>query len=342
MLRRLAGTLALGYTALLVALQAAFSSPFQQLEWLRLIDTLGLWLYLPLPFVLCAALAARSRSALALLVPALWFGVEYGQLFAPHPAPASGSQLRVLTWNLLYINEDAATVSAAIRSERPDIVTLQELGIPMSAGLERELSGQFPYRLLAPGAGTGGLGILSRYPIEARDLDGATRQACRCQQVTVALDGRRFELINAHPPVPDFEWMALGDHDLPVGLETEAQDRVLAAVLRSVEQRKRPLLLAGDFNLTDRQPAYGLLRRSLGDAFRSGGWGLGLTFPNARSLGPLPLLPVIRIDYVFFSPEWSVGGAWNGERSVSDHRYLVADLALAGQASARLTRLPTK
>ena len=46
-----------------------------------------------------------------------------------------------------------------------------------------------------------------------------------------------------------------------------------------------PLIVIGDFNLTDQQSLYTSLTRHLRDAHREGGWGMGFTFtplPAAR------------------------------------------------------------
>jgi endonuclease/exonuclease/phosphatase (EEP) superfamily protein YafD len=89
----------------------------------------------------------------------------------------------------------------------------------------------------------------------------------------------------------------------------------------------QPLILAGDFNVTDREPAYGDLARGLLDAHLEVGLGPGSTWrPNEIKWLPLG---VARIDMVF-------GG--NGVRPVSmtvdctprgsDHCLIRASMAL--------------
>jgi endonuclease/exonuclease/phosphatase (EEP) superfamily protein YafD len=327
-LRSLVATLAAGYALAFVVLQLAFASPFQDTDLLRLINTLGLWLYLPLPFLLLVAVALRTRASLLLLVPLAWFAVEYGSLFMPRTASQQGLALQVMTWNVLFKNRDVAGVTGAIRAEQPDIVTLQELGPALSAGLSRELQAEYPYMLLKPQLNTTGLGILSRFPLEQVPPYTDPTGDCRCQHVWVRIGEQRIEIVNVHPSVPQISSTIVGRRHVPIALNTTRHERTIGLVLDRVEKRHGPLLLMGDFNMTDRQPAYQRVRGLLGDAYRDGGWGFGLTYPNARGVGRIRLPPIIRIDYVFYSPEWSVLSAWNGARPSSDHRYLVSRLVL--------------
>ena len=327
-LRSLVATLAAGYALMFVVLQLAFASPWSHADPLGLINTLGLWLYLPLPFVLLVAVALRTRAALLLLVPLVWFVVEYGSLFVPHSSSQQGLTLQVMTWNVLFENRDVAGVADAIRAEQPDIVTLQELGPALSDGLARELQAEYPYMLLAPQSNTRGLGILSRFPLEQVPPYADPTGNCRCQDVWIRIGEQRIEIVNVHPSVPHISSTMIGRRHVPIALDTSQHERTIGLVLDRVERRRGPLLLMGDFNMTDRQPAYQRVRGLLGDAYRDAGWGFGLTYPNARGVGRIRLPPIIRIDYVFYSPEWSVLGAWNGARPSSDHRYLVSRLVL--------------
>ena len=98
-----------------------------------------------------------------------------------------------------------------------------------------------------------------------------------------------------------------------------------------------PLVLLGDLNATEQNIAYRIVAGPLGDAWLSGGWGMGHTFPgdttsgsNRRRLGDVRIpMWLLRLDYIFYSEEWQVEDAWIGPWSgVSDHRPVVARLAL--------------
>jgi endonuclease/exonuclease/phosphatase family metal-dependent hydrolase len=98
-----------------------------------------------------------------------------------------------------------------------------------------------------------------------------------------------------------------------------------------------PVLALGDLNAGDLSRAHAIITDQLTDAWRAAGWGFGHTYPGATLDGnPRPRfygIPVprwlIRIDYVFCSPEWQILyaglGPWDGH---ADHRPVVATLAL--------------
>lgn len=89
-----------------------------------------------------------------------------------------------------------------------------------------------------------------------------------------------------------------------------------------------PTILLGDFNLTDQNDSYALLRDAgLTDAFRTAGWGFGATWP-VRKLG-MPF-PLVRIDYIWYSERIHCTQAWLGPDLGSDHLPLLADLTWSG------------
>ena len=86
---------------------------------------------------------------------------------------------------------------------------------------------------------------------------------------------------------------------MPTGLNPRQTNEPLDAALDGVDLRYSPLLVAGDFNVSDRQPKYRELRRELGDAFHDAGRGLGFSFPS-RTFQGFPELSIIRIDYILY------------------------------------------
>ena len=90
-----------------------------------------------------------------------------------------------------------------------------------------------------------------------------------------------------------------------------------------------PLIVIGDFNLTDQQSIYAPLTRHLRDSHRESGWGMGFTFTRFRRLG----LPMWRIDYVFHSSDLVALSSTMGDFGGSDHRPVIAKLAFRAPAS---------
>ena len=91
-----------------------------------------------------------------------------------------------------------------------------------------------------------------------------------------------------------------------------------------LEQEKLPFLLCGDFNSTPHQWTYARLAAGLTDVYRASGGFWGPTYPSSS--------PLVRIDFILASEEWSTGDVDVGGRLPSDHRSVVARLRLDGPA----------
>ncbi|MFM7425238.1 MAG: endonuclease/exonuclease/phosphatase family protein [Elainella sp.] len=320
------------YLLLLLGCQIAQLTPLNQLWPLQLIITFKVWLYLPLviliPFCL---LYIRKRVALLLLITLLWFSWDYGWCLLPHwtigPMP-----LRVMSWNIRYDNPSPEVIGQTILAQQPDVVALQALMNPNAQALAVLLQSRYPHQAFST---TAGLGIFSRYPLTPIQPSPAAIGS-RYQQVTItppeatetprsALP-QQFTLINVHLPTPSISISRLASIPIPTNFFTTKQNRHLAQLLQQMQTVSQPLLVMGDFNIGDRQPNYQRLRAQLGDAFYGVGWGLGLSYPVNR----LPPFPLVRIDYLFHSSQWQPQRIWQGQRTGSDHKYLVAELRPAG------------
>jgi endonuclease/exonuclease/phosphatase (EEP) superfamily protein YafD len=290
----------------------------------------GAWFYLPLPLLTATVWSRRNWLAgVWLAVPLVVFARDYGPSFLPSNVHDGDTVLRVMTANVLQDNDDYASLAALLAEQQPDVVAVQELGTAMAASLPEPLRERYPYQALHPAESWVGVGVFSRYPIEAQTAPNPDDGACLCQQVTVSVEGRLATLLNVHltPPLGvTFRDSAGG---LPAFPAPHVHERELSLrmILQRVEANRGPLVVLGDFNTNDGQPFYRLLRWRLADAHRGGGWGFGFTFPTQRDGYPLPF-SLIRIDYIFHDESWATRAAWTGNLPGSDHRYVVADLIL--------------
>jgi vancomycin resistance protein VanJ len=282
------GLCIIAYALAIGILHVVWRTSALEIWWVQLLNVFGLWLYLPLPLLVVFALFARPRlAALLLAVPLVCFGWEYGPQFLPRPRPAvaEGRPLRVMSWNVLFSNNDVTSVGKTILEQQADVVGLQELGYWQAARLERMMAGRYPYRVLHPG-GAGGLGVWSRYPIVQVDETKPWGVGCSCQRMVLDVQGQRIQLINAHPQAPQYKlryWKPLRWAPfflVPHSFDAAEQDIPIRTIVGDVQERSAPMIVVGDFNTSDRQPNYWLLRRYLKDAFREAGTGFGLTYPN--------------------------------------------------------------
>ncbi|MCU0492273.1 MAG: endonuclease/exonuclease/phosphatase family protein [Chloroflexaceae bacterium] len=293
----------------------------------------AIWLFAPLIVLLPLALLLRSlvlRGVVAVLL--LLFGLSFAGQLLPRGTAASNERpaLRLLTFNVLYGNDNADAVIAAIRAQNPDVVGMQELSGLVADAIQAELAAEYPYQFLQPAAFDQGMGIISRYPLRAtsRHPNGAWQQA------TLDMRGTPVTLLNVHLEAPhvDLGWSD-GWLRLPEVRTYDATQREWEAgqLFQLVDGTAGPLVLLGDFNLSDREPLYHAFDARLHDSFRETSWGPGYTFPNQpQRFSGLPTpLPLVRIDYI-----WSGGGLSPTHARVScagssDHCLVVADLVFA-------------
>lgn len=238
-----------------------------------------------------------------------------GGAAAPAGAAPAGA-FTAMTHNVGNGLAPPAALAAALCRSGADIVGLVELADAQAVAVAR-LTDRYPYQALYP-SGIPGKGLLSRFPITAtRQLD--LFPARPDLHALVEVDGRALTVIVAHPLPPRFHRR---------GFSFLAGTRAQLARLTALATAGGPTLLVGDFNLTDRHPLYrSKSAAGLVDAFQAAGSGRGYTFP-AR-LGPLPCLPLLRLDYIWHTRHLRATACWIGEAAGSDHRPVLARLAWA-------------
>jgi vancomycin resistance protein VanJ len=299
--------------------------------WLfELTDIFSVWMYLPLPLLAALAALRRDRSLTAWLVlPLAMFLVEYGGAFLPKrvAVAAAGTPLRVMTSNLMVDNQYPAGLEAVLEQENPDVVALQELNFRMANFLNARLRDRYPYQVLHPHVTDGGLGVLSRYPIQEVGPPGLEPGTCLCQHVRIDLGSEVVDLLSVHPDTPRVRFLTYKPVPLPRDFNDSSRDAEITMALARVADATGPLLVVGDFNTSDRQPFYRRLRERLDNAYEEAGWGFGYTYPTFIEFFTFPF-PLVRIDHVFYNQAWAARAAWSAALPGSDHRYLIADLLL--------------
>ena len=81
-----------------------------------------------------------------------------------------------------------------------------------------------------------------------------------------------------------------------------------------------PIIVAGDFNMSDASLIYDEVAAQLQDAWRGAGVGAGRTWPVAEAIGlPRVIQPLLRIDYIWHSADLRPTAATVGEAIGSDH-----------------------
>ncbi|NJK79668.1 MAG: hypothetical protein HC914_07105 [Chloroflexaceae bacterium] len=251
--------------------------------WLFLINSLAIYLFLPLLLLPIIILVTRHHV--------LWLGFGVGSLlwlsfygfFLPHTPPvrAEGRTLSVMTYNLLRHNLDTPEILDAIRAADADVVALQELNGTTAAAITNDLRGEYPYQLLEPGADTSGMGIISRYPLQSITDMNLTKGlpdgwVGPPQLVEVMFFKTRVTLLNVHAQSTNLGYG--GNVRLnPANIEESVRIREeqMHALLEVVAQRPGPLLLVGDLNTGYPSRAYDIIAEVLHDAWHEAGQARG-------------------------------------------------------------------
>jgi endonuclease/exonuclease/phosphatase family metal-dependent hydrolase len=216
-----------------------------------------------------------------------------------------------------------------IRDSNADLIGFQELSDAQGEALANELGKDYPHQVLFPG-GFAGKAVLSRYRITySEQLHLSTVRPDL--QTKIDIEGREITFLVAHPPPPRPHWRGL-----KFDRQTWEQIRSLAKL--AVDQP--PAVLLGDFNLADWWGEYAYLRgMGLKDAFQEAGIDKGNTLPTRigpwkrllalnRMLRGLPLLPLLRVDYIWYTKLLGCTQSWVGQDTGSDHLPVLAKLEM--------------
>ncbi|HEX7080922.1 MAG TPA: endonuclease/exonuclease/phosphatase family protein [Gammaproteobacteria bacterium] len=254
----------------------------------------------------CAALGA---SAVPNALPVLPYLVHDAP--AAEAARAADAPLELLEVNVQAGNRSYARLREIVMAESPDVLLVVELTQAWAEAL-RPLFRLYPHRVLRPAGGAFGVGLLSRYPLEAAHAFelGSTHAV----DARVLSPQGAFRLIGVHlrpPTAPG--WAA----------ERERQLDALAALRARIHE---PLVVAGDFNLTPYSPYFAdwTAETGLRDARRA--FGLGLSWPTF-----LPILG-IPIDHCVVSKEVTVVGFKRLPAFGSDHYPILIELQTGSSA----------
>ncbi len=267
--------------------------------------------------LLLVPVAVRRRSLL--LVAALGMMLAVG--FLAYRTPASGAKapmgptVSILAWNLHGEPLGQAGFAEVTRRTRPDVIVLEEAAISAES---EPLLAEWPIRRTFPDAATPpGMVILSRLPFtdEGRvDAPAAAWDRLRAPWVEVSQGGSRLTIVAVHLAFP------LASFPCPYCPDTrDAQAQALAAF--AAARAPARVVLAGDFNLTEREPAYRDLATAMTDVVADGG-------ATWRPMAVAWLPPVLRLDYVFASPGVPAAARIDCAGTESDHCPVVATIGL--------------
>lgn len=294
---------------------------WDSLEPLVVLDALTLVIYLPAWVVAAGALITRRwwLTAAAAVVVAAQLAFVMPELSAAAPVPEwarHASVVRVFDANVDKSFHFEPGYVRAIEQGRPDLITLEEFTpSALQAMVASGVLASFPYRCEAPAYGATGFLIASRLQLTG----------CRVQ--TVSWDGQPTPYM-----VQATLWSSVGPvavrlvHTLaPFPAYWREWSAALAAVDRSVRASgDADMLMVGDFNATWGNRGFAaLLADGLTDGAAARGKATDMTWPNGAIVPPF-----VRIDHVLTGDRLTVTQIATKVGFGSDHRYLVATVAI--------------
>jgi endonuclease/exonuclease/phosphatase (EEP) superfamily protein YafD len=270
--------------------------------------------------LLWATIARRWKIAgvqLALLVISV-FGLM-GLSFHSN-SQGSKDSLRLMTFNVQLMHKGTDNVLALIRQSNPDIFCLQECNSAPERPIVHQVRAALPAYEIAYAHG---LIIGTRLPLVSSKVVRLDPGRPMLEAV-VRFRERDITIANVHL-IPIFIDRYLldspgiiPDHLRIAGAERDIQLKLL---LDYAATQSQPLVLSGDFNAPAGAGFHRKLSKKLTDAFASVGSGFGYTIP-AR-------FPLMRLDFVYVSHDLGVQGCFVSDRVASDHRAVIADLAVS-------------
>jgi endonuclease/exonuclease/phosphatase (EEP) superfamily protein YafD len=298
---------------------------FDRFWWLALINSLAFYLFVPLVFVLPAAIWRRqSRLLLALALPLLAFIAFFGALFVPpavrgHPQ-AKGPMLTAMSFNLLWSNRNYADIVQAIQAAAPDIIGFQEATPKTIAALLPRLAGEYPYHTFTADNLSRSVGVLSRWPLDSVSaLPNPPLE--RALRVTLRVGDHLLTVVVAHLAPNNMLGYPLSQFTTLTAERYAVRDAESRYLQQDFRARAEPALLLCDCNMTDTSETHAILNATLRDSFQEAGWGLGHTL----SVGGIPF-PAQRVDYIWHTEDLIATAAQVGPDGGSDHRPIVATL----------------
>jgi vancomycin resistance protein VanJ len=332
-LRRLVHGAALSYTAGVVGYALLRPLVREREGWLELADDLEPWSYLPAPVLgLGGAILGCGTLATAGAALAATFGLRWGHRFlrrGPSRAKAD-ADLVVMTYNTLAWQREGDDLADSIVKANPDIVGLQEIGTRAAEYLARTLADRYPHHHITNGARASGAALLSRYPIADAEAFRASAGGHWWQRMTIETPRGPITYVNVHTRIPYLRMWHASRRRLSFPLEyvTDRRRGEIDLLTDMLSRIDGPVIVAGDFNMTERCRDHRLLSTMLRDAFRDVGVGFGHSFPSRGSmprLFPSPL-PMLRLDYVWHSDHLAASWAYRGDAGRSDHHPIVTGL----------------
>lgn len=260
---------------------------------------------------------------------------------------SNATQLNVCTYNAHTFNDDytgysAKEVANFIRESKIDVFCVQEYGSSgnfTTDSVTALFSDILEYSYIPAVATETDAAIFSSYPIIRHGFASRNGNASnRTIWCDIVKSNDTIRIYNIHLQSTEVNQVmhrakrieaAGGNVSEHIGnsVADNAKKRAFQAlaVRDSIKQVSLPVILCGDFNDTPSSYTYQLFNEILTDGFKESGSGLGTTF---RYFGD-----ILRIDYIFYSKDFSSIHYAVADKDWSDHKPVVTTLIIKDSSS---------
>ncbi len=249
-------------------------------------------------------------------------------------------EVKVMSYNIQYLQyikgkkaekeKKIGELARFLGQADPDILCLQESGMYSTNVLKEALGFEYQYRV-----GEKGTAILSKFPFANKGLIDFGTTTNSCLWADLNINGKAVRIYSAHLQSNKVSGIASDVIETGDLQERETWSdirgmigRVKRASAIRVEQARtvkahaatspHPALLCADLNDTPQSYIYRLFSEGFNDAFCKKGFGIGTTYAG--------IIPALRIDYVFTSPELVVQDFAVLRKNYSDHYPVMCSL----------------
>jgi endonuclease/exonuclease/phosphatase (EEP) superfamily protein YafD len=312
---RLAGWAIVAALALLTLLRLTHSDSF----WLVVVATsVSPWLYF-LAWIVAAVGAVGRRwlltgaAGVLVVISIVWLVPQWYPLARAAAAAPGAVPLTIFDANVEFTNPSLAPIAGEIRADHPNVVTLEELSYGNYPSLEASgVLAAYRWHEVIPDGGGGGFGVWSDIPMTgAQTWRAGSHLEIRAWLHPAGTPRVRFYVVHTDAPRSGTAAM----------WHTE-----MSAITAALRSEPHPLLVAGDFNATwDMYEFQDILHLGLKDAAVEEGKGWEMSWSRQARVVP----PIVRIDHVLYSSGLTVTGYRTGVGQGSDHRPIMARLAIA-------------
>jgi vancomycin resistance protein VanJ len=264
-------------------------------------------------------------SSIACILLLSWLHIKY---FSPEPISITGSQpsLKILSHNVGWYTTKSPTLIKLINQEQADIVFLQETVQKHRKRVFNLLKSDYPYQINTPP-----VGILSKYPVLSGEILHLANHPETQQRAVIKFAGQEIVIYNMQATGPWVKiYKILPFIKIPI-YKYQHRFPEIQDLVERIQKETLPVIVAGDFNMTDENQDYYSVQQVLQDAFLKSGFGFGFTWPHgffAKRFNLRLSHPVCRIDYIWYSKHWGAKSSAVLQATESDHLPVEAELIL--------------